>query len=185
MKKLILTSPLPPSVNSYLNYKIATKGKRKFVQAYSAPQTVAYKEFFVDYVKDQIREQNWTRPEKGKLVYVRCTFFLDRKRKDPNNFLKVPFDALTEAGVYVDDDIALPLADGLYIDPKNPRIEIEIFESAAIGIFESQRELDIFMSRNCNLCKKNPTKCGIMKRLLDNRIIDEVENGQCLRKKEK
>lgn len=180
MKNLSLISPLPPSVNSYLNYKIASKGKKKFVQAYSSPETIAYKNFFIDYVKDQIREQNWSRPEKGKLVYVRCTFFLDRKRKDPSNFLKVPFDALTESGVYIDDDIALPLADRVYIDVINPRIEIEIFESDAIGIFECQAELDVFLKRNCNQCKKDREKCSILKKMLDNRIIPEYENGTCL-----
>lgn len=183
MKKLFLTSPLPPSVNSYLNYRIARRGNRRYVQAYPTEETVAYKTFFVDYVKDQIREQKWSRPEKGKQVYVRMTFFLDRKRKDANNLLKVPLDALTEAGVYLDDDIALPVADRIYIDAANPRIEIEIFESEAIGVFDSQEELETFMKNNCKLCKKDVNKCGIMKRLLDNRIIPEVEKGVCSKKK--
>lgn len=182
MNHLKLISPLPPSVNSYLNFKIASNGKRKFVQAYPAPETVAYKQFFIDYVKDQIFEQNWTRPEKGKLVYVRCTFFLDRKRKDPNNLLKVPFDALTEAGVYIDDDIALPLVDRVYIDPLNPRIDITIFESDAIGAFENETELAVFIKRNCKMCKKNQEKCSILKKLLDNRLVPEYEyeNNTCL-----
>jgi crossover junction endodeoxyribonuclease RusA len=183
MKTLKLTSPLPPSVNSYLNYKIASKGKKKFVQLYLSPETVVYKNFFSDYVMDQIREQNWTRPEKGKLVFVQCTFFLDRKRKDPNNFLKVPFDVLTEAGVYVDDDTALPLSPRLYIDAKNPRIEIEIYESNAIGIFDDEEDYELFLKNNCELCRKKTESCSILKKLLDNRLIEEVENRTCLRRK--
>lgn len=183
MRILKLISPLPPSVNSYLNYRVAQKGKRRFVQAYPNKETEIYKDFFTDYVKDQIKEQEWIRPDKGKLVYVRCTFYMDRKRKDPSNFIKVPFDVLTEAGVYVDDDIALPLADRVYIDPVNPRIEIEIFESDAIGIFDNQEDLNKFMSHNCNLCKKEPLKCGVMKKLLDNRILPEVKNGICSKRR--
>jgi Holliday junction resolvase RusA-like endonuclease len=183
MNKLILTSPLPPSVNNYLNYKIASRGRKKFVQAYPSEETVVYKDFFIDYVKDEIREQNWTRPEKGKLVFVRMTFFMDRKRKDPNNYLKVLFDALTEAGVYFDDDVALPVAERVYIDAANPRIEIEIYESGAIGIFEDQEDLDLFLQNNCYQCKKPHEKCSIFKKLLDNRIIEEVEDRTCLRRK--
>lgn len=187
--KLLLTSPLPPSVNGYLNYRVARqngksgRGLRSFVQAYPSAQTVSYKRFFTDYVKDQIREQGWIRPDKGKLVYVRLTFYMDRKRKDPSNFLKVPLDVLTEAGVYVDDDIALALTDRVYIDPSNPRIEIEIFESDAIGVFDDEEHLAIFKSFNCNGCKKDPDRCGIMKKLLDNRISDQVVDGVCLKKK--
>lgn len=183
MKKLHLISPLPPSVNNYLNYKIASKGRRKFVQVYSSQQTLVYKNFFTDYVRDQIFEQEWIRPEKGKLVYVRLTFFLDRKRKDPSNLMKVPLDVLTEAGVYLDDDIALPLADRVYIDPNNPRIEIEIYESDAIGVFSNEEEQKLFISKNCTLCKKNVEKCGVMKKLLDNRITEDVENGICSKRK--
>jgi len=184
MKILKLISPLPPSVNSYLNYKIATRGKRKFVQAYSSPETEAYKHFFTDYVKDQIREQNWTRPEKGKLVFVKMKFFLDRKRKDPSNFIKVPFDVLTQAGVYCDDDIALPVAERVYIDKLNPRIEMEIFESDAMGIFEDHREYLKFVERNCSRCKKNMESCSIWKRQLDNRIVEEVVDGECVKRRE-
>ena len=179
MKTLHLISPLPPSVNNYLNYRVVKNGRKSFVQAYPSPQTVAYKNFFTNYVKDQVKEQEWIRPEKGKLVYVRCTFFLDRKRKDPNNFLKVPFDVLSQAGVYIDDDIALPLADRLYIDTNNPRIEIEVFESDSIGVFDSQEDVDKFKSHNCNLCKKDSTKCTVFRRLLDNRIIPEVKDNIC------
>lgn len=184
MKKLKLVSPIPPSVNNYLNYKVASApNNRKFVQAYPSEQTISYKRFFTDYVKDQMKEQDWTRPEKGKLVYVMCTFYLDRKRKDPNNFLKVPLDVFSEAGVYVDDDIALPVVPRLYIDSKNPRIEFEIYESSSIGVFKDKEELDKFMKENCSVCKKDASKCSVLKKLLDNRIIDDSNNLVCRKKR--
>lgn len=183
MNKLRLISPIPPSVNNYLNYRITRNGRKSFVQAYPSEETVAYKSFFIDYVKNQIQEQGWKRPDKGKQVYVRLIFYLDRKRKDPNNLLKVPFDALTEAGVYHDDDIALAIMERTYIDVDNPRIEIEIFESEAIGVFKNQEELETFLENNCKICKKDEKKCGIMKKLLDNRIIPEVKDGICSKRK--
>lgn len=183
MSKLVLTSPLPPSVNSYMNYRVGSKGRKKFVQAFPSDETVIYKDYFIDYVKDEIIKQSWLRPEKGKLVFVQMTFFLDRKRKDPNNFIKVPFDALTEAGVYLDDDIALPLAPRVYIDAKNPRIEIEIYESEAIGIFDNEEDYQKFLDENCMICKRKIETCGVLKQLLDNRIIEEVKDRNCLKRK--
>lgn len=180
MKKLFLVSPLPPSVNNYLNYRVITKGRKKIVHAYPSEETVAYKDFFIDYVKDEIKKQKWKQPKKDKLVFVSMVFYLDRKRKDPNNFLKVLFDALTESGVYRDDDIALPIVKRVYIDSLNPRIEIEIYESEAIGIFENKDELNKFVEDNCIKCKKNFNKCSIFKKLLENRIIEEVKDGKCL-----
>ncbi|RFP77812.1 hypothetical protein D0N41_22300 [Bacillus subtilis KCTC 1028 = ATCC 6051a] len=59
MKTLQLVSPLPPSVNNYLNYKVSSNGRRKFVQAYPSEETKIYKSFFTDYVKDQMNEQEW------------------------------------------------------------------------------------------------------------------------------
>ena len=181
MNRLHLVSPLPPSVNNYLNYRVASNGKKKFVQAYSSKETEIYKRFFSDYVKDQIREQSWKTPEKGVLVYVRMTFYLDRKRKDPNNFLKVPLDVMTDAGAYIDDDVVLPLVERVYIDPVNPRIEIELFESKAIGIFDDEIHLEDFKNLNCLNCKKDPNRCTIMKKLLDNRITADISDGHCLR----
>lgn len=183
MNKLTLTSPLGPSVNNYLNYRVRKQGKRSFVQAYMSNDTLVYRQFFIDYVKDQIKEQGWVTPEKGKQVYVYMTFFMDRKKKDPNNFIKVPFDALTDAGVFIDDDIALPVADRVYIDSLNPRIEIEIFEAESIGIFENMEELEEFKVHNCYNCKRNIETCGVLKKILDNRIIPEVQDGICEKKK--
>ncbi|CAI6330403.1 RusA family crossover junction endodeoxyribonuclease [Bacillus sp. FSL M7-1004] len=182
MKSLRLVSPLPPSVNNYLNYKVSSNGRRKFVQAYPSEETKIYKSFFTDYVKDQMNEQEWEQPEKGKLVFVKIKFFLDRKRKDPNNFLKVPFDVFTEAGVYLDDDVALPVAERVYIDSQNPRLEFEIYEASNIGVFDGPKDLEDFKDKNCALCKKKPDHCTIFKRIIDNRLVQEfnLSNKECL-----
>ena len=176
---LVLTSPVPPSVNKYLNYRVTRRGRRSFAVPYASQETSDYKKYFTNYVKEQIEKQSWKRPSKDKLIYIRMTFYLDRKRKDPNNLIKIPIDVLTEAGVYYDDDVVLPIADRVYIDKHNPRVEIEVSVSPAIGIFDDKEQLDDFISNNCSLCKKNIETCGVMKNLKENRIIPEVENFKC------
>lgn len=183
MNVLRLTSPLPPSVNNYLNYKIGSRGSRKFVQAYPSKETETYKKFFLNYVKEEIQRQKWIKPPKNTLIFVKMIFYLDRKRKDPNNFMKVPLDVLTEADVYFDDDVVLPVAERVYIDAAWPRIEMEIFESEAIGIFNDKNDFNNFFKNNCEQCKKKSESCSILKKLLDNRIIKEVEDKVCLKKR--
>ena len=185
MKKLLLTSPIPPSVNNYLNYKIERSGRRQFVRAYPSAETVKYQNQFKKYVEEQIRLQGWQIPEKGKIIFVRIIFYFERKRKDPNNYLKVPLDVFSDAGVYYDDDCVLPLCDRVYIDKANPRLEIEVFESNFSGIFESAEEERDFISSNCNYCKKDQSKCTLLRRAHENRLVDEFEEKNCkkLRKK--
>jgi crossover junction endodeoxyribonuclease RusA len=183
-KKLILISPLPPSVNKYLNYKVGSKKSGLKVQAYSSDETKLYKDYFTDYTREEIRLQNWIKPPEGKLVFVRCIFYFDKKGKDPNNYLKVPFDVFTAAGVYIDDDIALPVVDRVYIDSKNPRIEFEIYESDAIGIFENKFDYQNFLEKNCYCCnRKNYMVCGVLRSALENRITDDICSHECQKKK--
>lgn len=182
---LILTSELPPSVNHYLKYKIVRRGNRVFPSSYQSPESIKYKRKFKKYVKEQIKIQGWKVPEKDKLVYIYIEFYMDRKRKDPNNFFKVPLDALSEAGVYLDDDIALPVTTRLYIDSKNPRMEMKLVESEAIGVFNDREHLNEFTINNCINCRRDMNTCGIRKKLLENRIVEEVNNDNCMKKKPK
>lgn len=182
-KKLILTSKLPPSVNNYLRYKVSRSGRRQFVQSYPSLETKQYENYFLPYVQEEIKKQNWIKPEKGKIVFVNMTLYLDRKRKDPNNLLKLPIDVLTDSGVWVDDDVVLPRCERVYIDSKNPRIEMEIYESDFVGVFNNLEELESFKKNNCDICSKDIKKCSIFKRLLDNRIIDEADKNICKKRK--
>lgn len=176
---LKLTSPLPPSVNNYLNYRVARSGRRQFVQSYPSAETKKYQSYFKEYVEKEISNQNWKVPEKDKMIYIEMILYLDRKRKDPNNFLKVPIDVLTDSGVWLDDDVVLPLCKNMYIDAKNPRIEIIIYESSSIGIFNNITELNNFKMNNCNICSKNESRCTILRKMLENRIIDDSNTVKC------
>lgn len=183
MKELILTSKVPPSVNNYLNYRVASTRGKRFVQAYPSRDTREFEASFQIYVEDKIKNQSWTIPEKGKIVYVEFTFYLERKRKDPNNFLKVPIDVMTKAGVWLDDDVVLPICKRVYIDSENPRLEIKVYESDSIGVFENEEQHLLFKLNNCNLCKKKTSSCSIYKKLIDNRVIKDADNKRCKKKK--
>lgn len=180
---LLLTSKLPPSVNNYLRYRVSRSGRKQFVQSYPSQETKDYEKYFHEYVTNEVKKQKWTIPEKGKIVYVEMILYLNRKRKDPNNFLKLPIDVLTDSGVWIDDDIVLPLCKRLYIDSENPRIEMKIYESDFIGIFNNVTEMKQFENQNCSVCKRNQSKCGIFKQLLENRIIKEANNVTCTKKR--
>ncbi|MDG0860353.1 RusA family crossover junction endodeoxyribonuclease [Staphylococcus equorum] len=160
---------------------MARAGRRQFVQSYPSEETKIYQSYFKKYAEEEIIKQKWSVPEKGKAIYIEMVLYLDRKRKDPNNFLKLPIDVLTDAGVWIDDDVVLPLCKNMYIDAINPRIEIKIYPSNSIGIFENEREFENFKENNCNICKKDSTRCSVLKRLTENRIIEESDNKNCLK----
>jgi len=184
--KLKLISPIPPSINSYLNFKVARQSGKTFVQAYPSTQTTIYTDFFVNYVRDEIYKQGWEKPPKGQLINIHLIFYLDRKRKDPSNFLKVMLDCLVKAGVFVDDDVALTIIDRLYIDKANPRISITLEPSKAVGIFDSAEQFSAFKEKNCDQCKRKQSSCSVLKAILDNRIVDDVPNiSSCLKIKPK
>jgi crossover junction endodeoxyribonuclease RusA len=184
-RTLKLISPLPPSINGYLNYKIARRGKKQYVQSYLSRDSVSYKSRFVRYVKEQIEEQGWKTPVKNQYVDIEMVFYLEKKGKDPSNFIKMPIDSLVTAGAILDDDIVLPSIPNAYIDKNDPRIEITVKESEKVGVFKDLEEYQNFKNINCNMCRKNEQKCSILKALKENRINEFVSNsGVCQKKKE-
>ena len=52
--------------------------------------TSAYKKNFGEYIKEQVKLQNWTMSEdKTKHIYCDCVFYFDRTDKDCNNYFKL------------------------------------------------------------------------------------------------
>jgi len=184
---LKLVSPIPPSNNHYLNYRVSGTNK-KYVQSYSAKETIDYCKEFIPYVKQEIIKQNWKMPDKNKLIFVDLIYFFDRKGKDPNNYFKVMFDCLTKAEVWVDDDIALPRVERVYIDKDNAYVKLNIYQSDFIGIFENMNEYISFLKQNCLKCSRNYKKCSIYNKILNNYILvkkNENNNYTCLKLKQK
>lgn len=189
---LKIISPIPPSVNNYLNYKVQRAAVRPgsrpkmFVQSYKSEDSLVFEGEFFNIAKQAVNEQKWTIPEKSKYVVVDCIFFFPKHGMDTNNHWKLPLDVLKTAGVYFDDSKVLEHARRVYIDAKNPRMELHIYESDIIGIFDNEDELEKFKAFNCCLCKKNPNRCSTMTKALENRVTGDIniDSMNCLKIKQ-
>lgn len=174
--ELKLSLHLPPSVNSYLGYKVVWVAGRNIAQPYQTKIAKDYKNHIKAIASREIKNQNWKCKDKNNYLEVELVFYLDRKRKDSHNLEKVLFDSLMDAGVYPDDDILLPVTKNIYIDKINPRVEITIRKSNKIGIFDNLEHFKRFKELNCDKCKKSNYKkgCSLMKKLLDNRLEPQI-----------
>lgn len=168
MNKLKLTCRDFISVNHYMGYRAV--GKR--VMAYKPKETKGFENRFGKYVKDEMIKQGWNKPDNG-FVIMEATFYFPRIDMDCNNYWKVLLDIMTTVGVWNDDNIVMEHVKRIYYDNKNPRIEIEIYPSKTIGIFDNQDEYIQFKKQceNCNRFKRN---CSIHNKALESRIQVEV-----------
>jgi crossover junction endodeoxyribonuclease RusA len=89
---LVLNLPLPPSVNSYWGFH----GNRRFL----TKDANEFKKAVADYVLE------YRVPNLGKArIEMEVTiYFKDRRRQDIDNRIKALWDALTDAGVFEDDE---------------------------------------------------------------------------------
>lgn len=176
INKIRIVSPIPPSVNSYLNYAVKTTLNGKpFVHTYKSAASVKYENEFTRLAKFCAQNQSWSMPNKDKYIIVRATFYFPKHGMDINNHWKLPLDVFKKAGIYNDDSKVIEGARRLYIDAKNPRIEFDIWESNFIGIFDDEADFEGFKNANCRFCKKDPNRCGTITKALENRINGDID----------
>lgn len=90
-----LTLPWPPSVNHYWRHV----GHKTLISAAGR----AYRIAVGRYVLQNLRRLAGVTPYQGKIgIHIAASFPDDRKR-DLDNLLKAPFDALTHARIWKDD----------------------------------------------------------------------------------
>ena len=157
------------SVNHYMGYRAV--GKR--VMAYKPKETKAFEKKFGDYVKQEVINQNWIKPPKGKFVFMDTTFYFPRTDMDAQNYFKSICDIMTNVQVWEDDNIVCEKVNRIYYDSKNPRIEIVLYEAGSVGIFDSSEEYYTFKSV-CNNCKRFKKTCSIHNKAIESRIQDEI-----------
>lgn len=112
---LDMTMPFPPSVNTYWRTfrgrMLISKRGRDYCASVVAQSIVA------------------GRPTVGTdavTVYIRA-YMPDAKRRDVDNLLKCPLDALAHAGVYLDDSQIRKLTiENCGIDRAHPRLEVKV-----------------------------------------------------------
>jgi crossover junction endodeoxyribonuclease RusA len=101
MSKIIrLQLDFPPSVNHYLGERIVGSGKKKFVQKYPTTRAKAYRQHVCAVIAE--RWPNLKPIERPVSVLFAVTY-PDHRRRDLDNYWKVPKDALTHAGFWADD----------------------------------------------------------------------------------
>lgn len=92
MEPLVLYLPFPPTVNHYWS---AGHGKSRFVSAKGRMFRLAVQEAIVEQYRDTFE---------GRLQVSVLLHPGDRRKRDLDNYMKALLDALTHAGVWLDDE---------------------------------------------------------------------------------
>ena len=171
---------MSPTVNHYLGHRGFIKNGKPQVSVYVTTEAKKYKKRFVEYIKQQIKEQQFEiKLHKFQFTHVDATWYFPRIDLDSNNQWKLILDSLTEAGIWTDDNTTLERCKRIYYDNKNPRMVLEVYYSEQIGIFDNQSQLEEFKS-NCIQCKRYKNgKCSIFKKALESRIQEEIQGLAC------
>lgn len=172
------------SVNHYMSYRAVKKGKFTTVMAYKPVKTKNFEKNFGEYIREQIKKQNWDKPIEGKFIILEAVFYFPRIDMDAQNYFKSLCDIMTEEGVWVDDNIVLEKVNRIYYDKDSPRIEIKIYEADFVGIFDTEDDYTEFKNK-CEKCKRFKRNCSIHRQALESRIQKDVvkENNKwkCLK----
>lgn len=152
---------------------------KPMVTMYESKEAKDFKKKAVKIIKSAIVEQDFKISE-HHFIHVDLTFYSPRTNMDTNNYYKTFIDAITESElIWKDDNISMIKDKRIYYDSKNPRIEVEIYPSQFIGIFDSTESLERFVSLFCSKCKKGNKigkkgGCSIYKNALESRIQDDI-----------
>ena len=152
--------------------------------SYKTSEAIKYQKEFINYVKEEIRKQNYTlEPNKTQHFYIDAIFYFDRTDRDPNNYFKCMLDAITDTGlIWVDDNVTCERVQRIYYDSKNPRIELTIYPVDYIGVFDNASQLEQFESR-CVECNRYKRNCSILQKAKEGRVQEEINNGICIHQK--
>lgn len=182
---LKLTSPIPLSVNHYLGTRAILKNGKPMAMVYETGEAKKYKKEFKKYILEQIKEQNWVLPVTStQHFYCDCVFYFDRIDKDCNNYFKLLLDSITESeAIWADDNVVCERVNRIFYDSKNPRIELTIYPTDYIGIFDNKKQLDYFED-HCKTCQRYKRNCSILKKAKEGRIQEDICGLECNKYKE-
>lgn len=182
---LKLTSPIPPSVNHYIGYRILTVNGRQTISVYKKPAGKIYEKEFINLIHTQVRKQDWKISDnKFQHYYMDCDFYFPRTDMDANNYMKCLPDAITRSEViWLDDRQLCERVNKVNYDKENPRIEITIQPVDYIGIFENENILNEF-ENICIDCKRYlGGKCSLLKDSKCGIVHKEIKDNICSQKK--
>lgn len=113
---VVLYLPWPPTINSY--YKVTQSGQRYLDKKVRV---------FRDHVLSCLEEQCPNLPKLEEPVFMEVYLFPpDRRKRDLDNYMKGLLDALTQAGLWIDDSLVdqLHIYRGEVIRDGSVRIEL-------------------------------------------------------------
>ena len=146
---------------------------------YETMEAKKYKENFAQYIKREVKKQNFRAiRDKKKHYYCDCIFYFDRIDRDANNYFKLLLDAITDSQcIWIDDNVVCERVNAIYYDASNPRIELEIYPVSYVGIFHSKKAANAFKAR-CTSCKKYlDGRCSILKKAFEGRIQSIINSN--------
>ena len=179
--ELKLISPIPPSVNHYLSYRVVKSKNGKYIAcSYKTKEATEYQKSFIKYVSDEVEKQGWDINElEGKHIYVDTIFYFPRIDMDCNNYFKVLLDAITDTKkVWKDDNIVCERVQHIYYDNQNPHIEISIRPVNYIGIFDNNDKAQSFEEK-CKGCSRYARNCSLLNRTKAGYIHDGITQDSC------
>ena len=184
LKTLKFNSPIPPSVNKYLDKYIEKRGRGYSQLGFNkSKETLMYENHMRNVYHRIKKEKDWELPDKSKFFEVNLKYFMHKKGTDPDNTLKLLLDGMVNNGIIPTDSQVLVKMNELYIDSRKPRIEVELKIMDKIGVFRDELHLMEFKMKNCHKCKKSFYKkpCGCLKGYMDNYITDDLDldNMEC------
>lgn len=180
--ELKLISPIPPSVNHYLAYRVVKTGGGRFIaSSYKTKEATIYQKEFQNYVSSEVKKQGWNINKiKNSHLYVDTIFFFPRVDMDCNNYFKVMLDAITNTKlVWKDDNIVCERVQKIYYDSKNPHIEISIHPVDYIGIFDNSERLNTYENR-CKKCSRYSRNCTLFNKCKLGYIQEGISQEDCL-----
>lgn len=185
IQELNLISPICPSVNHYIKPRIILIKNKPRVSLYETDEAKQYKKNFKKYVQEQVKLQKYSLiPNKERHFYIDCVFYFDRIDRDANNYFKLLLDAITETQlVWLDDNVTCERVNRIYYDSNNPRIELKIYPTHYIGIFDNIAQLENF-ELHCSSCNRYRRNCSLLKKAKKGHIQKEIHNGICEKYKE-
>lgn len=172
-KVLKLTLPLPVSVNHYLNHSISKGRGKKFIHTYKSREAIIFERVSKSIIEEEVKKQGWVIPDETVYIRVEATWFIHKKGIDCSNLHKQALDIL-QGYVYHNDSMVLESTSDYFIDSKNPHCELVISISEKEGVFKTKDDKKAFCEANCHKCSKKKTSCSFYKKLLENRIISEI-----------
>lgn len=179
--KLLITSPIPPSVNHYTAHRVVMKSGKPLAIVYKTKEAVAYQSAFKETVARAVKEQAWpTDLDNPRHIYVDAVFYMDKKHRDCNNAWKCLLDAITETQlVWRDDDVVCERVNKIVYDAENPRVELYIHYVDYVGIFDTEEQLGSFKDKNCIDCKRYKRNCTLLRNAIEGRVQDEIDGFTC------